>query len=254
MSMGIKKFQKPLVATLAASSLLLTGCEQRFGLPEAATEQGKSVTDLWLFCMYTAIALGTLVFFLLFYSLIRHRRRNNDLPKQNEGNTKLEAFYTFIPFVLVAILFGFGLKVQIEQTELAKDDVRINVTGFQWNWRFQYPDNGVTVVGGPQQAGDPTESPNLAEIVLPVNKRARFDLVAADVNHSFFVPGFLTKRDLIPGIRNVIEVTPNKPGTYVGHCAEFCGLNHSQMNFRVRVVEQNEYDAWIESKKSQGQV
>lgn len=252
--MGFRNFRKPLIASAAAASVLLTGCEQRFGLPEPATEQGKGVMDLWLFSMYVAIALGVLVIGLLLYSLIRHRRRNNDLPKQTEGNTALEVFYTIIPFILVAILFGFGLKVQIDQTKLAGDELRVNVTGFQWNWRFQYPDEGITIVGGPQKANDPTDSPSLPELVLPVDKRARFELVSADVNHAFFVPGFLTKRDLIPGIRNVIEVTPNKTGTYVGHCAEMCGLNHSQMNFRVRVVPQDEYSAWVQSKKSQGQV
>lgn len=236
---------------LPLAVLFLSGCEQRFGMPEPVTEQGQGVLDLWIVCMWVAIVLGGIVLSILFYSLIRHRRRNNDLPKQTEGNTKLEITYTVIPFILVAVLFGYGLKVQIEQTRIADSELAITVTGFQWNWRFEYPTEGIEIVGGPQQAGDTIESDNLPEMVLPVGKRVQFDVVAADVAHSFFVPGFLTKRDLIPGIRNKIEVTPEKVGTYVGHCAEYCGLNHSQMNFKVRVVSQADYDTWVQTEKGQ---
>jgi cytochrome c oxidase subunit 2 len=221
----------------------LTGCDvHNYGLPAPNTTQGKSVVDLWLFCLYTATALGVIVFAVLFYSMIRHRRRNNELPTQTEGNVALEVTYTVIPLIIVVVLFFWGLKAQDTATALDNPDVTIDVTGYQWNWIFDYPGKNVSVTGGIQKIDDNTTYP---EFVVPVDKRIRFNLTAADVNHAFFVPGFLTKRDLIPGVRNAIEVTPNKLGEFDGHCAELCGTNHAYMNFRVKVVPQAEYDKWL---------
>ena len=152
----------------------------------------------------------------------------------------MEITYTVIPFILVGLLFGYGLKVQATQTELKNPDLVVDVTGYQWDWRFSYPAENISVVGAPA---------TLPELVLPVDKRVRFNLVAADVAHSFFVPNFLTKRDLIPGVRNEIEVTPKRTGFFIGHCAEYCGQSHSDMNFRVKVVSQADYDTWIQQQK-----
>lgn len=174
--------------------------------------------------------------------MIRHRRRNNELPRQTEGNVALEITYTVIPLIIVTVLFFWGLKAQDTAVALKNPDLTVDVTGYQWNWNFRYPDRNVSVSGGVQTINDPTTFP---ELVLPVNERVRFNLVAADVNHAFFVPGFLTKRDLIPGVRNAIEVTPDKTGEFIGHCAELCGTNHSAMNFRVKIVSQAEFDQWV---------
>jgi cytochrome c oxidase subunit 2 len=224
----------------------LTGCDtHNFGLPSSNTEQGDSVVNLWLFSLYTATALGVLVFLVLFYSMIRHRRRNNELPKQTEGNVALEITYTIIPLIIVTVLFFWGLKAQDEAIALENPDVTVDVTGYQWNWIFDYPGKNVKVTGGIQ---DIKREETFPEILVPINQRIRFNLHAADVNHAFFVPGFLTKRDLIPGVNNAIEVTPDKLGTFVGHCAELCGTNHAYMNFRVKVVSQADYDKWLQSQ------
>jgi cytochrome c oxidase subunit II len=242
-------FKKGLSASLfVLTASLLSGCQDRFGLPQPATEQGHDVMHLWHFCLYTAFAIGVVVFGFLLYSIVRHRRRNDELPRQTEGHVGLEITWTVIPLIIVAVLFGYGLKAQAATTALKRNPpLVINVTGYQWNWRFDYPtENNITVAGGPQSIQDESTFP---ELVLPVNERVRLNLVAADVNHSFFVPNFLTKRDLIPGIKNEIEVTPDRINTYVGHCAEFCGLNHSQMNFRVKVVSQSDFQAWVQQQK-----
>jgi cytochrome c oxidase subunit 2 len=221
----------------------LTGCEtHNFGLPKSNTEQGDSVVSLWLFSLYTATALGIIVFLILGYSMLRHRRRNNELPTQTEGNVALEVTYTIIPLIIVTVLFFIGLKAQDEAVALENPDVTVDVTGYQWNWIFDYPGKNVQVSGGVQELQNEDTFP---ELVVPVDKRVRFNLHAADVNHAFFVPGFLTKRDLIPGVNNAIEVTPKNLGTFEGHCAELCGVNHAYMNFKVRVVPQAEYDQWL---------
>lgn len=233
--------------------LTLSGCDQRFGFPDPATEQGKDVLDLWLVSLYAAVALGVLVLGVLFYSMIRHRRRHDNLPKQTEGSVPWEVTYTVIPFIIVGLLFAYGLKVQNVQTALKKNpDVRIDVTAYQWNWRFEYKESTEETERDEQTPTAVTvngDNVTLPELVLPVNERVRFNLIAADVAHAFFVPDFVTKRDVIPGIHNEIEVTPNRTGSYIGHCAEYCGLNHSAMNFRVKVVTQAEYKDWLEQQK-----
>ncbi len=241
-----------LAVSVSLTTLLLTGCEEsRYSMPAPASQQGQEVLQLWRASFYAAVALGILVLGLIFYSVIRHRRKGSDeLPTQTEGNNLLELTYTFIPFVLVALLFFYGLQVQFTTTRLTnsaaavEQPLVVDVTGYQWNWRFDYPVEKVSIVGGPQGEGD-SSAEILPTMLLPVGERVRFNLTATDVNHSFFVRGFLTKRDLIPGINNSIELTPSRVGEYMGHCAEFCGLNHSQMNFRVHVVPRPEYDQWI---------
>ncbi len=242
------------IPVLVLGALVLTGCEEsRYGMPEPVSADGEAILGLWRVSFYAAVALGLLVLGLLLYSAIRHRRRSDDLPKQTEGNIALEITYTLIPFVLVGLLFAYGMQVQSKVTHLSdQPDVTIDVSAFQWNWQFDYPGQDVSITGGRQEATDSGDE--LPTFYVPVDQRVRFRLIAADVAHSFFVPGFLTKRDVIPGVRNEIEVTPTKVGTFMGHCAEFCGLNHSAMNFRVRVVPQAEYQSWLQQEKGRATV
>jgi cytochrome c oxidase subunit 2 len=149
---------------------------------------------------------------------------------------KLEIFYTVIPLAIVAVLFTLNLDAQRDLSRLSRDPaVKVDVKGFQWQWRFRYPGEHVTVTGTPDRP---------AELVLPVGETVRFHLVATDVIHSFWVPEFLEKRDLIPGVDNRIEVYVKRPGTWVGRCAEYCGLSHWQMSFTVRAVAPAEFARW----------
>lgn len=253
-TLGLSSPTRPMLQKVRNASLLvlgaslLSGCQNRFGLPAPTTEQGEDVMHLWQFCLYTAFVIGVVVFGFLLYSIVRHRRRNDELPTQTEGHVGLEITWTILPLIIVAVLFGYGLQAQASATDLKKHDMEVNVTGYQWNWRFEYPTEKITVAGGPQDIQDRSTFPTM---VLPVGERIRFNLIAADVNHAFFVPDFLTKRDLIPGVRNQIEITPTKTGNYIGHCAEYCGLNHSQMNFNVKVVSKAEYQQWVAEQQAQ---
>jgi cytochrome c oxidase subunit 2 len=125
----------------------------------------------------------------------------------------------------------------------AEPDLRIEVTGFQWGWRFRYLTEGFTIVGNAN--GEPT-------LVLPVGATARLTLISPDVVHSFFVPDFLEKRDLIPGVENRIDVTPKRVGTFPGVCAEFCGLDHTRMTFVVEVVPPQQFEAFANQQREQG--
>ena len=113
--------------------------------------------------------------------------------------------------------------------------------GFQWQWQFHYRSEGVTVTGNSEGRGP--------QLVLPVGRTVQLNLMTADVSHSFWVPRFLSKRDLIPGVRNRINVNITKPGTFVGRCAEFCGLDHWRMNFEVRAVSEADYQSWLRGQR-----
>jgi cytochrome c oxidase subunit II len=237
---------------VAALTVALAGCElPTFGAPDAKSEQGESITSLWQGFFLTAIGVALLVWGLLVYVLIRYRRRRGNpgddphgqgaLPNQRPYNIPLEIAYTAAPVVVVAVLFGFSVATEQNVTHLDPDPAAVvEVVGFQWSWQFVYPDEDVTVTGEP---GEPPE------MVLPVGQPARLELQAADVAHSFWVPDFLSKRDLIPGVDNEIDVTPTETGEYIGRCAEFCGLDHWRMSYTVRVVPEAEYEDWLDEQR-----
>jgi cytochrome c oxidase subunit 2 len=155
----------------------------------------------------------------------------------------MEVFYTAAPIVAVAVLFGFSVATENDVNEVDDDPnaIEVEVVGFQWSWEFHYPDEHVTVTG------EPGAGP---EMVLPVDRKIHLRLVSTDVAHSFWVPDFLSKRDLIPDVDNEIQITPTRTGSYVGRCAEFCGLDHWRMNYTVRVVPEDEYETWLEEHRT----
>jgi cytochrome c oxidase subunit 2 len=231
---------------LAAAAGLAAGCG-RFGAPDPASEQGESILTLWRGFFIAALFVGALVWGLLIYVLLRWRRRGDtgdgdELPSQNAYNIPLEIFYTAAPVVVVAVLFGVSWVTERDVNALTDDPaVRVEVVGFQWSWEFRYTDDDVVVTGEP---GEPPE------LVLPVDQTTRLDLVSTDVAHSFWVPDFLSKRDLIPGVDNEIDITPTETGTFEGRCAEYCGLDHWRMYYSVRVVTQDDYDAWLADQQA----
>jgi cytochrome c oxidase subunit 2 len=228
----------------AVVALALSGCDlPRFGAPDPASDQGRRIGTLWSGFFLAAVAVALLVWVLLAVVLIRSRRRPGDddhIPSQRAYNIPVEVAYTALPVIVVAVLFFFSIHTERQVTRVSKDPaVRVRVVGFQWGWRFEYP--GFTVDA---EAGKPPE------LVLPLGKPSNLRLVSTDVNHSFWVPRFLSKRDLIPNVRNEITVTPTRTGTYIGRCAEFCGLDHWQMYFTVRVVPDAEYATWAHARRS----
>ena len=210
------------------------------GMPDPVTEQGESVRQLWTPTMVAAFAVGSLVWALAIWSVVRYRRRNDTLPTQVGEHIPIEIVYTVVPIIIVAVLFVVGTATTTRvEAKVANPDVVVDVEGFQWSWQFTYVEEDVLVSGD----GSGTDGP---ELVLPVGLTTRLNLVTDDVAHSFWVPEFLTKRDLIPGVDNEIDVTPTETGTFRGRCAEYCGLDHWRMYFSVRIVTVEEFAAWVE--------
>ncbi|MGN6522879.1 MAG: aa3-type cytochrome oxidase subunit II [Actinomycetes bacterium] len=228
---------------------LLSACSvddrPRLGLPDPATQQGGRILNLWQGSWLAALIVGVIVWGLILGSAFAFRRRHADdpLPKQTRYNLPIEAFYTIVPFMIITVLFFYTARDEskIESVSNSKNAVHIHVVGFQWSWQFQYSDAKVEVTG--TQDKPPT-------LVLPVNRAVEFTLTSNDVNHSFWVPAFLYKLDVIPGRENRFEVTTTRTGTFAGKCAELCGTYHSRMLFNVKVVPQAEYDAYLSKLKS----
>lgn len=228
-----------LVVAVALVVSALAGCGTDFGLAEPASEDAQTVSAFWSPVVWVALAVGAIVWALIIWSIVRYRRRSDALPTQVAENIPVEIAYTLLPIVIVIALFGFGTIAQREVTEKVDDpEATVLVEGFQWSWRFTYEGEDVVISGD----GAGTEGP---ELVLPVDHTTRLKLVSVDVNHSFWVPRFLSKRDLIPGVNNEIDVTPTEIGTHQGRCAEFCGLDHWRMLFRVRIVSDADFQTWL---------
>lgn len=221
--------------------MLLAGCSwddvTAFGIPEPATRQSEEVFDLWQGSWIAALIIGAFVWGLILWSAFRYRKRSDALPRQVRYNMPIEVLYTVIPFVIVTTFFYFTAVITQRQDRITEDpDVVIGVVGFQWNWQFNYVNEDLQVTTQPGQ---------VPVLVLPTEQRIRFVLNSTDVQHSFWVPKFLFKRDVVPGRDNQFEIEITREGTYRGRCAEFCGVDHDRMIFEVRAVSSEEYDAFV---------
>ncbi len=232
------------VVVVAAGGLLLAGCQlPTFGAHKAITSQGNDSIKLWQGFFIAGAAVFLVVFALIVWAVFRYRRRSDAIPRQTQYHTVLEICYTAIPIVFVLILFGFTFVTENSVDALPAPKLSVTVTGFQWGWRFHYTKQGVTVMGVELQ--DP-------EMVLPENETVRIYLRSNDVIHGFYVPAFDFSRYAQPGITNSFTVNLHTLGTYRGQCTQFCGLYHSLMRFRVKVVTPTQFASWLLTRHSAG--
>ncbi|MCZ2814791.1 aa3-type cytochrome oxidase subunit II [Modestobacter sp. VKM Ac-2984] len=240
-----------LLGALTLSGCELTGSWVSWGWPEGITDQAEAMHDLWIGSTIAALVVGIGVWLLIAYATIRYRKRGDELPRQTAYNLPLEVVYTIIPFLIIAVLFFFTVNTQNEVRDVSEDpDVTVAVNAFKWNWQFVYPETETESGEAVSTVGTSTEIPIL---VVPTDRTIRFELASADVIHSFWVPEFLFKLDIIPGQDNgrdnVFEVTVREEGAYVGRCAELCGTYHAFMNFELRSVTPDEYETYLEARE-----
>jgi cytochrome c oxidase subunit 2 len=191
--------------------------------------------------------VGGITWALILGAVVIYRRRHDDpMPPQTRYNIPIEVMYTVTPLIVVEVFTLFTWRDTAEITRVSDDQaVTVNVVGFQWNWTFNYIEAGV------YENGSPTDLPVL---YLPRGEKVRFVLTSPDVIHSFWVPSFLMKMDVVPGRTNQFEVTPTTVGRFAGKCAELCGTYHSQMLFWVEVLEPDDYEQKIAELEAAGQV
>ncbi len=291
---------------LGTTAVLLSGCSWSevlgLGWPNGITPEAHLNRELWIGSVIAALVVGAIVYVLLFWTMAFHRKKKTDteLPRQFGYNMPLELTLTVIPFIIISVLFYFTVVVQ--ERMLHKEDnpeVVIDVTAFQWNWKFGYQkidfaDGTLTYDGvdnerkeamtsrpegvdehGTEQVGaiygkNPEDrtylnfnkvetlgtSTEIPVLVVPVGKRIEFQIASADVIHGFWVPEFLFKRDVLPNPKennsdNIFQISEiNQTGAFVGRCTEMCGTYHAMMNFELRVVEPNDFKAYLDQRSA----
>ena len=240
-------------------AVALSGCGasiKRGLLPHGVTDQSHLVTNLWNGSWVAALGVGLLVWGLIIWCMVAYRRKKDDvgLPEQLRYNVPIEILYTVIPLFMIAVLFFYTARDETALLDTSKKpDVTVNVVGKQWSWDFNYVEAGAYESGTQAElTGKPGVAATLPALYLPVNKRVEFVLTSRDVIHSFWVPQFLIKMDVIPGKVNKFQVVPTEIGVFQGKCAELCGTYHSQMLFRVKVVSQSDYEAHLAELKAKG--
>lgn len=184
-----------------------------------------------------AFLFSLIVVFMLYSFVVFRKRAGDDSDGEHfEGNTALEIVWTVVPLILVIVFSFYGVNTLATVTRGDSSEHTVKVTGRQWSWTFEYPQGFIS-----------------QELVLPVNQRARMEMEAADVLHSFWIPEMRVKQDLVPGQVTDLRFTPTTTGEYRLRCAEMCGLNHYSMLAPVRVVAQADYDQWVsEQSAAQG--
>ena len=236
----------------------------RKGLTEQVTEVGREAAafhDNWLLLMCAAISIFVLV--LLGYTMVRYRRSRNPTPSRTSHNTLIEVIWTVVPVLILVAIAIPSIRLISAQYTPPPADVTIKVTGNQWYWTYQYPDNGdfevvsnmlkekSEVTGDARFRTEADGPPLLAvdeRLVIPAGKVVKFLVTSADVIHSFAIPAFWTKIDANPGSLNETWVKVDRPGVYFGQCSELCGARHGYMPIAVEVVDEATFNAWVASK------
>ena len=234
---GLRRGRRALALPVAA--LALSGCTlPGFGASPGDTTSSKSVFHLWQWFSVGAVVIGLLVVLLMLWSIVMHRRKGDAIPAQTQYHLPLEVIYTVVPILIVFGLFAATLVVENKEVANPKTSVIVDVNAFQWGWEFLYPGHSALVYG------QTTQNP---EMVIPSNENVHINLTSTDVIHGFYVHDFNFSRYALPGVTNQFTLRATNNGVFSGQCTQLCGLYHSLMYFRVKVVSPAEYQAWLDS-------
>ena len=228
----------PALLLVVGALLLATACGVTpLTIMEPATASARRSLYLLTFVFWAAVVVFVLVEGVLIYVLIRYRRRRGDgLPPQTHGHTRLEIAWSIAPAILVAVIAVLTVpRIFADAQQAEADTLKVRAIGHQWWFEFVYPELGVVTAN---------------ELHLPVARSVEIQLESDDVLHSFWVPKLRGKLDMVPGRVNKFVITPESTGTFLGQCAEFCGIAHALMKFTVVVESEADFDAWVGNERS----
>lgn len=247
------------VPVLLLVAIVLGGCRlPTFGAFRGVTKQGQTEFTLWSWLAMLGLAVAVIVWGLIFWSIIRYRRRDDKIPHQFHENIPIEVIYTVIPILLVGVIF-YATVISENRIDAikAKPAEIINVTAYRWGWRFSYEDSSgisqnvlIQTAAQPKLLAQPATSSEYPQLVLPDNSTVRIVLQSADVIHGFYIPAFNFSRYAQPGVTNEFDFTPTITGVFRGQCAQYCGLYHSEMLFSVRVISKVDFSNWLSANRS----
>lgn len=254
------------ISLFAAGALLpfsevLAGFDQ-LNMPVGVTPISREAHDLHMIILWICVAIGVVVFGVMFYSIVNHRKSTGKEAAQFHHSTTAEIVWTIIPFLILVVMAIPATKALILMENTSEADMTIKVTGYQWKWKYEYLEEDITIYSDLALAsreaiyGDaPKPEHYLLDVnnplVVPVDKKIRFLITADDVIHAWWVPEFGMKKDAIPGFINEMWAKVEEPGTYRGQCAELCGKDHGFMPVVVIAKTDDEYQAWVAEHKSE---
>jgi cytochrome c oxidase subunit 2 len=257
-----RRRRRRVLGALAATALpvILGGCQlPTFYAYRGSTTQGHDEFVLWSWTIIASLVVGAIVTVLIVWSVIRYRRRSDEMPRQFQYHTGFEIVYIVVPVIMVLVLFGFTVVTENNVDAVTPHPaLKVHVTAFQWGWKYQYPDNvsvtGVTTEdpdpvglnGGPCAPAVDCLGPGL---IVPAGQTTRITLNSQDTIHGFYVPAFNFSRYAQPGITNQFDLTVPHPGVYRAQCTQLCGLYHSLMFFHVVALPPAQFRAWLSSQQ-----
>lgn len=233
-------------------------------MTQGVTDMSNQVYGLHMTIFWITVIIGVLVFGAMFYSIIRHRKSRGVKPAKFHHSTAVEIVWTIIPLTILVGMAIPATRVLIDINDTTGSEMTVKVTGYQWFWGYEYIDEDVQFLSRLDVESDrarqlgsgvsPASVPYYLEnvdnrLVLPVDTRIRFQITAADVIHSWWVPDFGWKRDAIPGFVNETWTQIDEPGIYRGRCAELCGRDHGFMPVVIEAVEKDEFAAWLMAQR-----
>ncbi len=247
---------------LAASDAAVNEA-QRWGLnmTQGVTAVSREIFDLHMLIFWICVWIGVIVFGIMFYSMIMHRKSNGVEPAKFHESTAVELAWTIIPAIILVLMAIPATSSLIKIYDTSEADIDIKVVGYQWKWQYEYLGEDVSFFSNLSTSKDeiyglaPKGEHYLLEVdeplVIPVNKKVRFLITANDVLHAWWVPDLAVKRDAIPGFINDAWTIVEEPGTYRGQCAELCGKDHGFMPIVVEAMEEQDYQNWLAGKKQE---
>lgn len=232
-------------------------------MPVGVTEISQKIYHLHMTIFWICVVIGAIVFSVMFYAIIFHRKSVGHKAAQFHEHTSLEIMWTIIPFLILVAMAVPATKTLLEMDDLADSEMSVKVTGYMWRWHYQYVGTNVqfmSELSTPYEQiidRDPKSEHYLREVnnplVLPANTKVRFLMTSNDVIHSWWVPDLGVKKDAVPGFINETWAKIEVPGTYRGQCAELCGAKHGFMPIVVKVLSKEDFNAWmLEQQKSKG--
>lgn len=223
-----------------------------YWMPEDASETVKSVDPTFYFIgIVTTVFFVVIVAIMLFFMIVYRKRREGERTSPVDGSHALEAFWAGVSTVLLFVMFFMGYKGYMELAIPPGDAMEVRVTGQKWFWTFDYPVQGLSVKATMDAQKAAAESGAEVGLVVPVGKNIKIVSSSVDVIHSFFVPAFRIKKDVIPNRYTVQWFNATKEGVYDVFCTEYCGTDHSRMVTKVIVKSQADFDAWVEKTKAE---
>ncbi len=229
-------------------------------MPEGVTAISREVYQLHMIIFWICVVIGIGVFGVMFWSIMHHRKSKGAQAANFHESHTVEIIWTIIPFIILIVMAVPAAKTLIKMEDTSNADLTLKVTGYQWMWRYDYLEDGVSFYSkldaesnAARQLNsgiDPNTVPNYLlnvdkPVVLPINKKIRILLTASDVIHAWWVPELAVKKDAIPGFVNEMWTKIDEPGIYRGQCAELCGKDHGFMPIVVKAVTEEEYEAWV---------